>query len=409
MHYVNPTNRHQLTFGSLEERVATDNPVRFIDAFVDTLDLSKLGFVCTTLKSEGRPPFHPKVFLKLYLYSYQNGLRSSRKMAKECTRNVELQWLIGELCPNYHSIADFRKINSPALRNTFKLFVDFLKHADLIGGEHIAIDGTKVRASNSKKNNYSPKKIERHLEYIEAKTNEYLSLLDANDQAESSETISAVEEKIARLKTQKIRYELLKDKLEQSGETQISTTDEDARALLVQGQVVEVSYNMQAAVDEKHKLVVATHTINKNDRNALHAIAKETQHNVGKKELTVLADKGYHNGGQLQQCQDDGISTIVAHSEVVNSNDKGTTPDYLVTRFIYNKENDTYICPQGETLSTKGTWHKKTRERDSYMFKKYRTQQCKTCPVKHLCTGRQKGGRELSEANHENHKKQILN
>jgi transposase len=312
MHYIIPIHRQQITFFSLEEKVAADNPVRFIDAFVDTLDLSKLGFVCTTLKSEGRPPFHPKVFLKLYLYSYQNGLRSSRKMAKECARNVELQWLLGELCPNYHSIADFRKTNSVALRNTFKLFVDFLKHADLIGGELIAIDGTKVRASNSKKNNYSPKKIERHLEYIEAKTNEYLSLLDANDQAESSDKISTVEDKIARLKTQKIRYELLKDTLEQSGEPQINTTDEDARALLVQGQVVEVCYNMQAAVDEKHKLVVATHTINKNDRNALTDIATEAQTNLQTTAITVLADKGYNNARQIQNCQQVGITTLVA-------------------------------------------------------------------------------------------------
>ena len=398
MHYIIPINRQQITFGSLEEKVAADNPVRFIDAFVDTLDLSKLGFVCTTLKSEGRPPFHPKVFLKLYLYSYQNGLRSSRKMTKECSRNVELQWLIGELCPNYHSIADFRKINSTALRNTFKLFVDFLKHADLIGGELIAIDGTKVRASNSKKNNYSPKKIERHLEYIEAKTNEYLSLLDANDQAESSDSIREVEEKIARLKTQKIRYELLNDKLEQSGETQISTTDEDARALLVQGQVVEVCYNMQAAVDNKHKLVVATHTINKNDHNALSHIATEAQTNLQTTAITVLADKGYNNARQIQNCQQAGITTVVAQQEIVNSNDKGTTPDYLVTHLVYNKETDTYTCPKGQTLHTTGKWHNKQRDNKTHQFKKYRTHACKTCAALQLCTGKADKRREIERS-----------
>lgn len=398
MHYITSSDRHQISFGSLDEKISSDNPVRFIDHFVNSLDLDRLGYVYPKLKSEGRPPFHPTVLLKLYLYSYQNGLRSSRRIAKECTRNIELQWLLGKLTPNYHSIADFRKTNSQALRNTFKLFIDFLKHAELIGGELIAIDGTKVRASNSKKNNYSPKKIERHLAYIEHKTNEYLAQLEENDQAESKETIQEVAKKIEQLKTHKIRYELLQEQIEQSGETQVSTTDEDARALLVQGQVVEVSYNMQAAVDAKHKLVVATHTINKNDRNALYAISQATQHNLEQEALTVVADKGYHNGGQLRQCREQHIKTIVAHSEVVNSNDKGTTPEYMVTQFKYNKEEDSYTCPQGETLTTKGTWHKKTRERDSYLFKKYRTPKCKTCSVKHLCTGRQKGGREIERS-----------
>lgn len=390
MHYIPSTDRHQLSFGNLDEKVAADNPARFIDSFVDSLDLDQLGYVYPKLKSEGRPPFHPTVFLKLYLYGYQNGIRSSRRLARECSRNIELQWLLGNLNPNYHSIADFRKTNSKALRNTFKLFIDFLKHADLIGGELIAIDDTKVRASNSKKNNYSPKKIERHLAYIEDKTNEYLAQLDTNDQAESNDKTKGIQAKIERLKTHKIRYELLQEKIEQSGETQVSTTDEDARALLVQGQVVEVSYNMQAAVDAQHKLVVATHTINKNDRNALHAIATETQQNLDQKELTIVADKGYHNGGQIQQCQDQQITTIVAHSEVVNSNEKGTTPDYIVTKFIYNNETDTYTCPQGETLTTKGTWHTKSREKYNYQFKKYRTPACATCAVKHRCTGRQK-------------------
>ena len=207
-----------------------------------------------------------------------------------------------------------------------------------------------------------------------------------------------IKEKLNRLKENKIKYEVLSDKIEKSGEPQISTTDEDARALLVQGQVVEVCYNTQAAVDEKHKLVVATHTLNRNDRNALSKIAIEAKANIDAKNITVLSDKGYHNGREIQTCKENNIETICAQQIIINSNEKGTTPAYLVTQFNYNKEKDTYTCPQGETLTTTGTWHKKTRARDSHQFKKYRTPACKTCAVKHLCTGREKGGREIDRS-----------
>lgn len=400
MDYIQAVNRHQVSFSSIEEQIEPDNAVRFIEAFVEQLDLKQLGYNFNTLKTEGRPPFHPKVFLKLYLYGYLNGIRSSRRLEKECKRNIELHWLLAQLAPNYHSIADFRKVNGKALRNTFKLFVLFLKEAELIGGNTIAIDGTKVRAHNSKKNNYNPKKLERHLHYIEEKTNEYLAQLATNDAEESNLNITQVNEKLARLKETKINYELLQDKLEQSGEPQISTTDEEARALLVQGQVVEVSYNMQAAVDEQHKLIVATHTINRNDRNALTAIATEAKQNLQATTITVISDKGYNNGREIQQCKDNNITTICAQQEIVNSNEKGTTPAYLVTQFTYNEEADTYTCPAGKTLTTKGTWHHKQRTERSigYQFKKYRTPDCKTCPVKHLCTGKAKGGREIERS-----------
>lgn len=309
-----------------------------------------------------------------------------------------MQWLLGELAPNYHSIADFRKVNPKALRNTFKLFILFLKEAELIGGTTIAIDGTKVRAHNSKKNNYNPKKVKRHLQYIEDKTNEYIAQLEANDAEESNLALGDVQQKLQRLKESKIKYELLQEKLEQSGEPQISTTDEDARALLIQGQVVEVCYNMQTAVDDKHKLIVATHTINRNDRNALADIAVEAKENLQAETITAISDKGYHNARKLQECKDQNITTICAQQETVNSNDKGTTDDYLVTKFIYNESDDTYTCPQGSILKTQGTWHTKARDYTPYRFKKYRTPDCKTCAVKHLCTAKADGRREIERS-----------
>lgn len=348
---------------------------------------------------DGRPSFHPKILLKLYFYGYFNGIRSSRRLERECMRNIEVRWLINGLTPNYHTIADFRKDNTKALKNCFKLCTGFLQDEGLIGGKTLAVDGSKFRASNSKKNNYSQNKIDRHLSYIEQKTEEYLRQLDQADSLElSDQSIKLIQEKLKSFQINKINYELLQEQLKQSGETQISTTDPDSKALLVQGQVVEVSYNVQAAVDDKHNLVVATHVINRNDRNALHDISLEAKQGLDSEGLTVLADKGYHNGREIQECQNDGIKTIVAPNEIVNSNKHGTTEDYLVTKFNYHPESDTYTCPQGQTLSTTGTMHKKTRQRDSHLFKKYRTPACKTCPDRDLCTGRKDGGREIERS-----------
>ena len=260
------------------------------------------------------------------------------------------------------------------------------------------MDGTKIRASNSKKNNYSPKKIERHLAYIEEKTSEYLAELDKNDLHEQPEKVTHIKEKLEKLKTNQIKYELLSEAIQVSGEPQISTTDADARALLVQGQVVEVSYNMQAAVDKKHNLVVATHTINRNDRNAMSGIALETKENLDLTTFTALLDKGYHNGREIETCQKAGITTIVCPPTLVNSNEKGTTAAYMVDKFTYNSESDTYACPAGSTLTTSGNWHKKSRERDSYQFKKYRTPDCKTCSVQALCTAKADGRREIDRS-----------
>ena len=409
MQHIQGISRHQLQMSSLEDKITADNPVRFIDAFVNHIDPVKIGFQPKILKTEGRPNFRLEVFLKLYLYGYLNGVRSSRRLEKECFRNIEVQWLLEAIYPNYHSIADFRKDNPKALKQLFKLFVSFLKDAELIAGDTIAIDGTKSRAHNSKKANYNQKKIDKHKEYIQAKSQEYLDQLDQNDIQENPVAIKNIQQKIERLKQNKIKYELLEEELKNSGEPQISTTDADARALLVQGQVVEVSYNIQAAVDSKHNLVVATHTINRNDKNALTAIALEVKENLALETFTVLVDKGYHNGRELHTCKQNNITTIVAVPEQGKSNENGTQPEYLVSKFIYNKENNSYTCPEGKTLTTTGSWHKKTgrTEESGYNFQKYRTPACKTCLVKDLCTSR-KGGRELdrsqyADAVEENH------
>ncbi len=217
MQHIQGISRHQLQMISLEDKITADNPIRFIDAFVNTIDLQKIGFISRVLKKEGRPSFDTKVFLKIYLYGYLNGIRSSRRLEKECFRNIELQWLLEAICPNYHSIADFRKENPQALKKLFKLFVLFLKDADLISGDIIAIDGTKSRAHNSKKANYNQKKIDKHLAYIDEKSQEYLDQLTQNDCQENVDSLKNIQQKIERLKQNKIKYELLEEQLQASG------------------------------------------------------------------------------------------------------------------------------------------------------------------------------------------------
>src|SRR5690606_34729651 len=225
MQHIQGISRHQLQMSSLEDKITVDNPVRFIEAFVNHIDAVKLGFQPKVLKTEGRPGFTSEVFLKLYLYGYLNGVRSSRRLEKECLRNIEVQWLLEDIRPNYHSIADFRKDNPKALKQLFKLFVSFLKDADLIAGETIAIDGTKSRAHNSKKANFNHKKIDKHKEYIKEKSQEYLEQLEQNDIQENPIAIKNIQQKIERLKQNKIKYERLEEELKKSGEPQISTTD----------------------------------------------------------------------------------------------------------------------------------------------------------------------------------------
>jgi transposase len=395
MNFITGTNRHQTYFSTLDCQVGTNNPVRLIDAFVDRLELQKLGFTNTVHKSEGRPPYAPGVLLKLYLYGYLNKVRSSRKLERECSRNTELQWLVKQLVPNYHTIADFRKVHVVPLKNMFKLYVQFLHDAGLLGKTTIGIDGSKFKAVNSKKNNFSQEKIDKHLQFIEDKTNKYLEELDTIDEQENinADELNVKKDKIAdgllKLTERSIKYEVLQQLLDATTDKQISTTDTESRSILVSKAIVEVAYNTQNAVDTKHNLIVHTEATNRNDGKALHQAAKEAKENLQLKQedsLMVLADKGYHTGAELQHCQDDNMVTHVAFKEQPSV--KHIETEFLAESFIYDQDTDSYICPAGSILTTLGTWHNKKGEANetSYRFKTYRTDDCKTCPFKDQCT-----------------------
>lgn len=392
--YIQGWDRRQTIFTSLEEQVSADNPVRLLDAFVSKLDTAKLGISKTVARPEGRPPFAPQVFLKLYLYGYLNKIRSSRKLEKECSRNIELQWLLQNLQPNYHSIADFRKLHAKVLQNMFKLYVHFLSESDLLGQTTIAIDGSKFKAVNSKKNNYNQQKIDKHRRFIEDKTEKYLAELEELDQQENgSDELQVKKEKIAeglkKLKDRAIKYDSLQQQLDATEAKQISTTDGDSRSIIIVKNIVEVAYNTQNAVDDKYNLIVHTQATNTNDGKALHTAAIQAKENLQLQQqdaLMILADKGYHTGAELSQCQAANMITHVAYKEQPSV--KHIAAEFLSENFEYDKTTDSYTCPAGATLTSLGTWHNKKGEANetSYRFKTYRTESCKSCALKHQCT-----------------------
>ncbi len=195
MQFIQGCDRNQTYFATLDDQVSADNQVRLMDAFINKLDLHKLGFANTAHKSEGRPPCAPEVLLKLYLYGYLNKIRSSRKLEKECGRNTELQWLLQSLQPNYHTIADFRKVHAKPLQWMFKLYVQFFSDAGFLGKTTIRIDGSKFKAVNSRKNNYNQKKIDKHQQFIEDKTARYLQELDEVDKQENANSSNDLQQK----------------------------------------------------------------------------------------------------------------------------------------------------------------------------------------------------------------------
>ena len=405
MSYKQGIAREQMSMFSLDCVITADNPVRLIDLFVEQLDLARIGFTKTVVKKEGCPPYHAKDLLKLYYYGYLNRIRSSRKLEAECTRNIELWWLLHQLMPGYHTIADFRKDNADAFKNAFKIFVSFLKGEDMLSAELIAIDGTKIRAQNNKKNNFNEAGLAKHVAYIENKTAEYLALLDEYDAIEEKQAKALkkqeVVQKIAILKERKQKYEQFAEILNNSDDKQISTTDPQSRSLPVKDGITNVCYNIQTVADSKHSLIVEFETINEGDQGQLSNMACKAKQILEVAQITALADKGYHTGKQLQQCTQENITTIVAYPDR-SSRAAQIDPAYQTGESIYAEDKDCYTCPQGAILSTDGNrYEKKHIGRTTYLVKKYSTPQCNGCSVKHLCTTVKKGGRTIERSTYQ--------
>ena len=376
---------------SLDQIIDQNNEVRIIDLFVESINPTDFKFVIKT-SIEGRPCYNPKDLLKLFVYGYLNQIRSSRALEKECKRNIELMWLMKELAPDHNTISNFRKENEKAIRKVFRYTVSIAKQFDLIGGKLVAGDSTKLRAQNSKKNNFNARKIERHLAYIDNKLNEYNIAIELAD----DENKKLIQLEILKQNRRKRQYQNYTAILEQTGEVQISTSDPDSRQLITRNNITEVAYNIQTVVDAKHNLPIDYKVTNENDSKAMGAMLRRTKIILNSTDFTALYDKGYHTGSEIKTAVDLGIHIMVAIPEVASN-----APDtaYNVANFKYDKVNDTYTCPQAQVLTTNGSWYKKNRGKSFTQMKHYKTKACSTCLVKDLCT-KNKDGRLIERSEH---------
>jgi transposase len=385
MQFIEGKNRTQsiLFPQSLDQIIEQNNEVRIIDLFVESINLADFHFVIKTSK-EGRPAYHPKDLLKLYVYGYLNHLRSSRQLEKECKRNIEVMWLMKELAPDHNTISNFRRDNEKAIRKVFRHTVSIAKHFDLIGGKLVAGDSTKLRAQNSKKNNFNEAKIERHLAYIDAKLDEYnKALAEADD-----DNKQLIKEEIQKHTERKTGYEKMSRQLTQSGEAQISTSDPESRQLMIRNNINEVAYNIQTVVDAKNNLPIDYKVTNENDSRALGGMLRRTKTILGTTDFTALYDKGYHVGIEIKKAVELDINIMVA---IPGTSSNAPDENYNMDRFTYNESTDTYTCPQQQILTTNGNWYQKSKDRNHYLMKHYKTNACSACPARALCTKNQKG------------------
>jgi transposase len=385
MQYIQGKNRKQSVLfpQSLDEIISSDNEVRIIDLFAESINLADFKFV-TKNATEGRPAYNPQDLLKLFVYGYLNSIRSSRVLEKECHRNVEVMWLMKQLAPDHNTISNFRRDNQKAIRQVFRHTVSIAAQFNLIGGKLIAGDSTKLRAQNSKKNNFNESKIEQHLVYIDNKLNEYTKALETAD----NENKVIIQAEIDKQNNRKDFYNKLSNTLDQNGDTQISTTDPDSRQMITRNNITEVAYNVQTLVDAKHYLPIDYKVTNENDSKAMGTMLRRAKVILKTTDFTALYDKGYHTGSEIKKGIEMGINIMVAVPGVASF-----APDenYNFDKFIYNQQEDTYTCPQQQTLTTNGNWYQKSKQRYIYFVKHYKTNQCANCPSLALCTKNKKG------------------
>ena len=365
----------------LDDYVDEDNQVRVVDVFVDQLDLASLGFERAQPAATGRPAYHPSVLLKLYIYGYLNRIQSSRRLEREAQRNVELMWLTGRLKPDFKTIANFRKDNGKPIRNVCRQFVVLCQQLDLFSDAVVAIDGSKFKAVNSSDRNFTDAKLKRRMEEIEASIGRYLTELDSADRQDPGAAKPKrvrLEEKIAALKLQMAALKEIEAKLVETGETQISLTDPDARSMMTRGSGI-VGYNVQTAVDAKHHLIVEHEVSNSgSDRDQLSDMAKKARIAIGTTELTALADRGYFNGKEILACHDAGITTLVPPTKTSNAKADGR---FDKTDFVYDPQTNEYRCPAGQSL----IWRFATVEKGMTNHR-YWSSNCKACTLKEKCT-----------------------
>ena len=391
MAYLRGENRYQTAFSitCLDDFIDENNSVRVIDAFVNMLDLKKNVFKMYASKSPGQCPYDRKVLLKLHIYGYMNGIRSSRKLETESRRNMEVMWLINKLTPDHGTISSFVKDNKGAFRSILKEFSLLLKGWGLIDGKLIAIDGTKLRANNSKKNYLTSESLDKKIEYIEKQITEYMKELenacdDAINQPLTEDiNIETIKEKIKIYEQKKEEHQNMQKNMKAKEIKQVALTDPDSRGMKNNGRG-EISYNVQTAVDSKNCLIVDCEVVNDiNDLNQLSNMSANAKKTLNKRKLTVVADTGYYNTQEIKKCIAGKIKVYIKKPK---ANNQTGDDAYRKDKFTYIPEEDKYICPEGMELP-----FAEYSTKNNIKYKRYKGTQCLTCSKKSLCTKAKEG------------------
>jgi transposase len=367
----------------LDDYVSEENPVRVIDVFVDELDLEALGFEGVVPEATGRPGYHPGALLKIYVYGYINQIASSRRLERETQRNVEMMWLTGRLTPDFKTIADFRKDNGPAIRASCRQFIALCRRLDLFAHAVAAIDGSKFKAVNTRDKNFTKAKLRKRMEQVDASIDRYMQALETADrqEGEAAQARSVrLKEKIAALRAQMQTFKALEPAVIAAPDQQISLTDPDARSMATSGRGSGmVGYNVQAAVDAEHHLIVAYEVTNAgHDRDQLSAMAGQARAAMGAEALDVLADRGYFKGEEILACEPIGVTPYVPKPLTSGAKAEGR---FGKQDFVYVADDDVYRCPAGERLTRRFT-----SVEDGMTLHTYWTTKCGDCPLKPQCT-----------------------
>lgn len=368
----------------LDDWIDENNPVRVIDAFVEALDLSELGFGGVEPEVTGRPSYHPSVLLKLYIYGYLNRVQSSRRLEREAGRNFEVMWLLGRLVPDHKTVADFRKDNGSAIRKMCARFVELCREMGLLATTSVAIDGSKFKAVNNRDKNFTRAKVERRRAQLEESVARYLSQLDTADRQEPTEALitktTHLKEKLAKLKEEMERLRVLEAQMLAAPDQQISLTDPDSRSMATSGRGSGVvGYNVQVAVETEHHLII-THEVTNigNDRAQLARVGKEAKATLQTDTLEAVADRGYFSSQEILACEEAGITVTLPKPVTSGINVKGR---FGKQDFVYLSEEDVYRCPAGEKLT-----YRYTTEENGLVLRRYWTNVCQSCAIKNKCT-----------------------
>ena len=383
--FVEGQDRQQVTLlpECLDDFIAEDNPVRVVDAFVSELDLNGMGFEGAAPAATGRPAYHPGVLLKIYIYGYLNRVQSSRRLERECQRNVELMWLTGRLAPDFKTIADFRRDNGPGVRRACSQFVAICRKLKLLVDGVVAVDGSKFKAVNNRDRNFTPHKLEQRMKQVQESIDRYLDALDTADRTQPADLPARTErlqDKLGKLRRQMNELRQVEKQLQQQPDQQLSQTDPDARSMATSGRGTGiVGYNVQIATDTTHHFIVAHEVLNVgHDRTALASMASKAQEGLGRKGIGLIADRGYYKGTEILDAEKAGVQTFIPKPMTSVSKAQGR---FSKADFVFDEKSDEYRCPAGQVLRRGAD-----SVDDGQVLHSYSRYGCGDCPMHAQCT-----------------------